>query len=201
MMGEAAIEWEGPLGLEDELAQLRRGDPEALGALLARYQNRVFRYLLRLVRETATAEDLFQQTWLRVAEKIGRYDPRRSFEAWLFSIAHHLAIDHFRRHRPESLDEPLESGATVAEKLPAATPGALETLLSRERSSRLARALDHLPAIYREVLTLRFEEEMKIEDIAAVLDASLSTVKTRLRRGLEALRKLLEATAPERDWR
>ena len=122
-MGEAAIEWEGPLGLEDELAQLRRGDPEALGALLARYQNRLFRYLLRLVRETATAEDLFQQTWLRVAEKIGRYDPRRSFEAWLFSIAHHLAIDHFRRHRPESLDEPLESGATVAEKLPAATPG------------------------------------------------------------------------------
>jgi len=199
-MADAAIEWEGPLGLEDELAQLRRGDLNALAALLARYQNRLYRYLLRLVRETSTAEDLFQQTWLRVAQKIRSYDSRRNFDAWLFSVARNLAIDHLRRHRPESLDEPLAFGETRAERTPAAGPDAFELLLARERTSLLMSALEKLPAIYREVLTLRFEEEMKIEEVAAVLDAPLSTVKTRLRRALEALRREFETAAPARDW-
>src|ERR1035437_9331750 len=105
MIGSAAIYWEGRVGLESEIAQLRRGDLDALSALLARYQNRLYRYLLRLVREPATAEDLFQQTWLRVAERIRQYDAKRNFEAWLFSVARNLAIDYLRRIKPESLDE------------------------------------------------------------------------------------------------
>ena len=103
---------------ESDVAQLRRGDLEALSTLLTRYQNRLYRYLLRMVRQPAEAEDLFQQTWLRVAEKIQQYDPRRTFEAWLFTLARNLAIDHLRRVRPQSLDEPIgdaaqgETGAT-----------------------------------------------------------------------------------------
>src|SRR6202021_3232633 len=93
--------------LDTEIAQLRRGDLDALSTLLTRYQNRLYRYLLRMVRQPAEAEDLFQQTWLRVAEKIQQYDPRRSFEAWLFTLARNLAIDHLRRVRPESLAEPI----------------------------------------------------------------------------------------------
>jgi len=95
------------VGLESDVAQLRRGDLDALTALVTRYQNRLYRYLLRLVRQPADAEDLFQQTWVRVAERIGKYDPQRNFDAWLFSVARNLAIDHLRRVRPESLDEPL----------------------------------------------------------------------------------------------
>jgi RNA polymerase sigma factor (sigma-70 family) len=64
--------------------------------MISRYQHRLYRYLLRLVREPAAADDLFQQTWLRVMEKIGRYDARRNFESWLFSVAHNLAIDAWR---------------------------------------------------------------------------------------------------------
>ena len=201
MMGQATFEREEWLGLDAEVTQLRRGDPQALGTLLARYQNRLYRYLLRLVRDPALAEDLFQQTWLRVAANIRRYDPRRSFEAWLFSVARHLAIDQLRRRRPESLDEPLASGDTPGELLPAAGPGALDRLLAQERAALLARALDDLPAYYREVLSLRFEEEMKLEEIAEVLDAPLSTVKTRLRRALERLRQRLAARYPGEDWR
>jgi len=117
--------WEGPLGLDAEVAQLRRGDLDALAALLARYQNRLYRYLLRLVREPATAEDLFQQTWLRVAERIRHYDSRRSFEAWLFAVARNLAIDHLRRVAPQSLDEENESGEAAVTRLAAAVPPAL----------------------------------------------------------------------------
>jgi len=184
------------MGLDADVARLRRGDPEALPVLLERYQNRLYRYLLRFVRDPATAEDLFQQTWLRVVEKIRRYDPRRSFEAWLFTVARHLAIDHLRRYHPESLDEPLPSGESREQQLAAPGPSALDFVLARERAGRLAEALAELPAIYRDVLTLRFEEEMKLEEIAEVQQAPLSTVKTRLRRAMDSLRRNLETQFP-----
>jgi RNA polymerase sigma-70 factor (ECF subfamily) len=194
MMDQAtAMPWGAPVSLESDVSRLRRGDPEALTALLERYQHLLYRYLLRLVREPATAEDLFQQTWLRVAGKIRRYDPRRSFEAWLFSVARNLAIDHLRRYRPESLDEALPSGQPKGEQIAAAGPSAMDLVLARERASGMVQALAELPAIYREVLALRFEEEMKLEEIAGVLDVPLATVKTRLGRALENLRRRMEA--------
>jgi RNA polymerase sigma-70 factor (ECF subfamily) len=188
MIFGAVMEWERPMAVEDEAVKLRRRDPETLVALVGRYQHRLYRYLLRLVHDSAAAEDLFQQTWLRVVQNIRRYDPRRSFEAWLFSVAHNLAIDHLRRRQPESLDEPAASREEVA----AADPDALERLLARERAGLLEAAVAELPAVYREALTLRFEEDMKLEEMAEVIHAPLSTVKSRLRRALEGLRWKLE---------
>ena len=129
----------------------------------------------------------------RSAEKIRSYNPQRSFEAWLFSVARNLTIDYLRRYKPESLDEPMATGETRADRLASAGPSALETVIVRERSSQLAEELAELPVIYREVLTLRFEEEMKLEEIAEVLGTPLSTVKTRLRRSLEQMRQRLGA--------
>jgi RNA polymerase sigma-70 factor (ECF subfamily) len=188
MIFGAVMEWERPMAVEDEAVKLRRRDPETLVALVGRYQHRLYRYLLRLVHDSAAAEDLFQQTWLRVVQNIRRYDPRRSFEAWLFSVAHNLAMDHLRRRQPESLDEPAASREEVA----AADPDALERLLARERAGLLEAAVAELPAVYREALTLRFEEDMKLEEMAEVIHAPLSTVKSRLRRALEGLRCKLE---------
>jgi RNA polymerase sigma-70 factor (ECF subfamily) len=203
MISAAAMLPEGSVGVEAEVAQLRRGDLDALSALLARYQNRLYRYLLRLVREPATAEDLFQQTWLRVAEKIHKYDARWTFDAWLFTVARNLAFDHFRRAVPESLDEPAPgnpSGSPRIAELTSAEPPAIEAILARERTQRLTAAMGSMPVIYREVLTLRFEEELKLEEIAGVLDLPLSTVKTRLRRGLDSLRQILRARYPGENW-
>jgi len=192
--------WEGGLvGLESEVAQLRRGDLDALSALIARYQNRLYRYLLRMVRQTPDAEDLFQQTWVRVAERIRQYDPQRNFDGWLFSVARNLAIDHLRRVRPDSLDEPISSdieGETKASRLVSKERPAVEGILERERAGQLEAAMDELPVSYREVLTLRFEEEMKLEEIAQVLEIPLSTVKTRLRRSLERMRHMIETRYP-----
>src|SRR5579864_2932097 len=106
----AEAKWGAVVSFETELTRLRNGDVEAAAVLMERYQHRLYRYLLRLVREPGTAEDLFQQTWLRVMERIGSYNPQHSFEGWLFSLSHNLAIDYLRRYRPESLDEPLPSG-------------------------------------------------------------------------------------------
>src|ERR1700678_4640424 len=137
--GSAATYWEGRVALESEIAQRRGGDFDALSTLLTRYQNRLYRYLLRMVRQPAEAEDLFQQTWLRVAEKIQQYDPRRSFEAWLFTLARNLAIDHLRRVRPESLDEPIgdsAAGETAATRLPSPDRPPLQGNLAREPARR-----------------------------------------------------------------
>jgi len=166
------------------LESLRRGDLDAAGTLIERYQYRLFRYLLRLVRDPAVADDLFQQTWVLVMEKIGRFDPKRDFEPWLFSVARNAAIDHLRRTQPASLEEDVFPPQ-------AAAPDAYAQLLESERAEVLARCLETLPVIYRDVLSLRFEEEMKLEQIAEVLRIPLPTVKTRLARGLESLRRKL----------
>jgi RNA polymerase sigma-70 factor (ECF subfamily) len=139
-------------------------------------------------REEASAEDLFQQTWLRVIENIGRYDPRRNFEAWLFTVARNVAIDHLRRRRPGSLDESAGENPSLGESLPAVTPGALDQILCSERAELVQRALESQLPLYREILSLRFEEEMKLEEIAEVLSIPLGTVKSRLARALEQLR-------------
>lgn len=196
MIWQAVARWEEPMAVDSEAVRLRRGDPEVLVSLLERYQHRLYRFLLRMVHDPATAEDLFQQTWLRVAENARKYDASRPLEPWLFSIARNAAIDHLRRVRPESLDEPLPSGDTRAEMIPGAQPGAVEVMMGQQRSSRIADALGELTPIYCEVVTLRFEEEMKLEEIAEVLEIPLSTVKTRLRRALDALRGKLEYRLP-----
>ncbi len=176
---------------ERDVLRLRGGNVEAIAGLIERYQHRLYRYLLRMVSQPSTAEDLFQQTWLRVMERIRHYDPQRSFEGWLFAVAHNLAIDYLRRRRPESLDGPVFSGNAESVQARSADPGTLDRILSRERADWIVEAVADLPASFREVITLRFEEEMKIEEIAAVLKLPTGTVKTRLHRALKALRQSL----------
>jgi RNA polymerase sigma-70 factor, ECF subfamily len=201
MISEFASSMEVAVGLDADVARLRRGDLDALAMLVQRYQHRLYRYLLRLVRQPAEAEDLFQQTWLRVASQIRRFDPQRNFDAWLFTVARNLAIDHLRRLRPESLDEHEagESGRTPA-ALRASDAPPVDVMIAREHSRFVASAMENLPTLYREVLALRFEEEMKLEEIAEVLGAPLSTIKSRLRRGLENLRETLDARFPSTEW-
>lgn len=178
--------------VDDEAARLRRGDPDALAAAISRYQHRLYRYLLRFSGDPSTAEDLFQQTWLRVMENLRRYDARRSFDAWLFSVAHNLAIDHLRKSRPDSLDDVLPSGRLRGDEVAGPQPDALEQVLEWERAAAVAAALLELPAIHREVLTLRFEEDLKLEEMAEIAQIPLSTVKSRLHRALEGLRNRLD---------
>ena len=177
---------------DDAVARLRGGDRGALAAILALYQFRLYRFLLRMVREPATAEDLFQQTWVRVMEKIASYDARHRFDGWLFAVARNLAIDHLRRKPGFSLDTAEDDGEAPVDRLQGPGADPLEKVLEMERGAMVAAAMEELPAIHREVLTLRFEEDMKLEEIAQVAGIPLSTVKSRLHRALESLRVRVE---------
>lgn len=203
MVGTTALSLEGLVAVDADVVRLRRGDLDALSGLITRYQNRLYRYLLRMVRQPAEAEDLFQQTWLRVVEKIRSFDASRNFDAWLFTLARNLALDHLRRIRPQSLDEPLaDSGdsASLVDRIPHQDHTPFDHALAAERRTEISEAMAALPITYREVLTLRFEEGMKIEEIAQVTAVPLSTAKSRLRRSLEQLRYALEARYPGGTW-
>jgi RNA polymerase sigma-70 factor (ECF subfamily) len=184
MIYQAAIDESFPVAEPTQVARLRSGDPAALAEAVGLYQQRLYRYLLRLVRDRASADDLFQQTWLHVVRQLHRYDSARSFDTWLFAIAHNAAIDLLRRRPGESLED-------YEFALPSGAPDALGRVLAGERTAILAAAMAALPTLYREVLTLRFEEGMKLEEIAEVTRAPLSTVKSRVRRGLEAMQQKL----------
>ena len=182
-----------------ELARgLRRRDPELLDRLVEQYHYRLFRYLTYLTGRREAAEDLFQETWMRVIERGHQYNPKWQFEAWLFSIARHLVIDAARKKSPltgaADLDETADARfARHSAEISAETPASpIEILMNREESARLAEVLGRLPAAHREVLLLRFQEDMGLEQIAQITSAPLSTVKSRLYRGLEALRERLE---------
>ena len=166
---------------------LRRRDPDLLDSLIEQYQHRLLRYLISLVHERQTAEDIFQETWIRVLEQGHRYDPRHNFVTWLLTIARNLAIDNMRRKRPDALEdlpptaEPEMSG-----------PGAFDIAVQHEQAKRLDTALDRIPDEQRETIVLRFQEGMSLDEIAAVTKSPLSTVKSRLYRGLEAMAGLVK---------
>jgi RNA polymerase sigma-70 factor, ECF subfamily len=191
MVFEAALSKDLPLAEPDEAVLLRRRDPATLAIVVARYQHRLYRYLYRLVREPATAEDLYQQTWLNAVRRIATYDARSKFDTWLFAIAHNAAIDFLRRTTPESLDETASA--------PAGSADAFTLAIAAERAAILDAAMAGLPPVYREALTLRFEEGMKLEEIAEVTGVPLSTAKSRVQRALEFLRQRISGKWRKED--
>jgi RNA polymerase sigma-70 factor (ECF subfamily) len=178
----------------DDAARLRRGDTSGLVGLMDRHQARLLRYLLRLLGNEAVAEDVFQQTWVRVAERIGRYDAARPFAPWLLAVARNLALDQLRARQAEGLDEADEPAA-------AADSDPLARAVAGQRAQRLSDALASLGPLDREVLCLRFEEELALGDLAQALGVPLPTAKARLYRALGRLRAALVTTAPVEEWR
>jgi RNA polymerase sigma-70 factor (ECF subfamily) len=177
-------------------AGLRRRDPDLLDRLIEQYQYRLFRYLLYITSSKERAEDFFQETWIRVLERGHQYDGKSKFEAWLFAIARHLVIDWQRQKKMQSLDELTDPEQDHPKEFASdREPSPLRQVLSNEEAAGVQFSLTRIPAIYREVLVLRFQEELQIEEMAGVLGIPVSTVKSRLYRGLEALRGAIKAGA------
>ncbi len=186
--------------MRDEAKSIARGlqkrDPDLLDRLIEKYQYRLFRYLVYVTGNKERAEDFFQETWIRVLERGHQYDGKSKFEAWLFAIARHLVIDWQRTKKTQSLDALTDPQQEQPLQLANENePSLLHQVLSREREADLHTSLEKIPAIYREVLVLRFQEELQIEEMAGVLSIPVSTVKSRLYRGLDALRGALEGGA------
>ena len=172
---------------------LKRNDPELMDRLIELYQHRLLRYLLFLTGKREVAEDLFQETWMRVLLRGAQYNGKARFDTWLFTIARNLVIDLSRKRQMASLDEMSETGEDERPfEVAIDGPSPLEQFASREDRAEVAAVLLKLEPNYREVLVLRFHEEMSLQEIASVTRAPLSTVKSRLYRGLAALKPEVE---------
>lgn len=172
-------------------AGLRRHDPELIEQLIDLYQHRLFRYLLFLTGSRELSQDLFQETWLRVLERGSQYSGRARFDTWMFAIARNLMLDQTRKRTAISLDEATDPERERPLEIAGDTPSPFDHFHSREQAVQVGRALLTLHPLYREVLVLRFHEEMSLEEIAQISNAPLSTVKSRLYRGMAALKPLL----------
>lgn len=175
---------------------LRQRDPEVLDRLIEQYQYRLFRYLLYITGDPDRAEDFFQETWIRVLERGHQYDGNFKFEAWLFTIARNLVIDWQRQKKMLSLDAMLESDeGKPFEPADAKAESPLRILLQKEEHAQMGASLEQLSPSYREVLLLRFQEELQLDEIARIQATPISTVKSRLYRGLEELKRLMAGGA------
>lgn len=172
---------------------LKRQDPALLDQLIEQYQHRLLRYLLFLTGKRETAEDLFQETWMRVLLRGAQYNGKARFDTWLFTIARNLVIDLSRKRTLSSLDEMREGAEDDRPfEIPLDGPSPLDEFQTRENRAEVSELLITLEPHSREVLMLRFFEELSLEEIAGITRAPLSTVKSRLYRGLASLRPQLE---------
>ena len=178
-------------------AGLKRRDAGLLDELIVRYQHRM-RYLLYLTGNREQAEDLFQEVWMRVLVRGAQFNGKARFDTWLFTIARNLVIDQKRKKTMASLDELFEGGSDddrpMSFEVAGDEPTPFDRFANMEDRERLAAGMLGLDPIYREVLVLRFYEELSLEEIAKVTRAPLSTVKSRLYRGLVAIKPQLAAT-------
>jgi RNA polymerase sigma-70 factor, ECF subfamily len=183
-------------GMESEASVIARGlrrrDPDLLDRLIEQYQHRLLRYLLYLSGNRDLAEDLFQETWVRVMERGHQYDGRHEFSTWLYAVARNLTIDYLRKMSPVSLNGLMEDEEHAPLEPVDNQPSAWEVVAQHEQAERIRAALVSIPAEYREAVVLRFQEGMALEEIARVTTAPLGTVKSRLYRGLNMLMSRLK---------
>jgi len=181
---------------ETETAKIARGlrerDSELLADLVERYQHRLVRYLLYLTGRREYAEDLAQETWVRVLQRGSQYNGRQRFDPWLFAIARNLAIDYLRKKRKVVQTASLPDDRDAMLQLSSSGPSPFEAAARSEDAMSLAGRLQILSPLYREALLLRFQEDLSIVEIAQVLGAPVTTVTSRIYRGLAALRSAFE---------
>ena len=196
---------------EKLVADYLKGDEKSLESLIERYLKPIYGFAYKYVRNAKDAEDITQETFVKAWRHLKGFDPSRcrfatlrgkpnkSFRIWLFQIAKNSAIDFIRKSRSAEggkkvlpfSDFDTENGNIISDTIVDQSPLPQEILENKEIGQILASTTEKLPAKYREVLSLRYNEQLKFKEIAEFLGESLNTVKSRHRRGLALLKKLL----------
>ncbi|MDQ3674406.1 MAG: sigma-70 family RNA polymerase sigma factor [Gemmatimonadota bacterium] len=177
----------------------QQGREDAYRELISRYERPVFSLVFRMVRDRETAEDLAQETFIKVLNNIDRYRPEFKFSSWLFKIANNITIDHLRRRQLDTISMEGAPDAVTAESARATSiavassaPSALEQLESRELGGAIEKAIAKLRPEYRACIILRHVEDYSYDEIAEIVKLPLGTVKTYIHRARQELREALE---------
>jgi RNA polymerase sigma-70 factor (ECF subfamily) len=169
------------------------GDAGAFDALYAKHKGPVFRYVLRSVKARSEAEELFQDVWMKVIEAAARYTPQAKFTTWLYTIAHHRLVDHWRAKGLTLVsldgDEDEESAVPEPKAAPSSEPHRIAE--AREVLDRLSAALAALPLAQREAFLLHHEGDLTAAEIAAATGTNEEAAKSRLRYAMNKLKEAL----------
>ena len=183
----------------DVVALAQQGRETAFRELIRRYERPVFSLIYRMVRDRELAEDLAQDTFIKVLNHIDRYRPEFKLSSWLFKIANNVAIDHLRRRQLDTISMDGSPHAQTADAVEATSfdvvvdqESALDELEAREMGTAIEQAIASLRPEYRSCIMLRHVEGRSYEEIAATLDLPLGTVKTYIHRARHELRRALE---------
>jgi len=180
---------------EELLAEFQQGDAGAFERLLRRHRSPLYTFFVRMLGDRARAEDLAQETFLRIVKGSAAWEHRARFQTWLYTIARNLCVDAARRERfrrAESLDaQDGEEGAPLVEAVASSGAGPDREAESARLRPVLQRALLALPAEQREVFMLREQAGLPFKEIADLVGANENTVKSRMRYALSGLRKAL----------
>ena len=179
----------------------REGHERAYRELVRRYQRPIFSLIYRMVRDRERAEDLSQETFVKVLNALDSYRPEYKFSSWIFKIANNAAIDQLRRKELDTLSLDGAPDAVTSERregtalqLADTAESPLEELAARELGADIERAIAQLRPEYRSCILLRHVEGYAYDEIAGMLDLPLGTVKTYIHRARSELRMLLEPT-------
>ncbi|MCZ6508196.1 MAG: sigma-70 family RNA polymerase sigma factor [Acidobacteria bacterium] len=185
---------ENPTPTDAELvAGTLSGREDYFGDLVNRYKGPLVNYLFRMVRQPDEAHDLAQEVFIKIYRALDRYDPQYKFSTWLFRIAQNAAIDRIRKRRIQvvSMDRPNDDGGDGVWEFPSDEPDPYRDSRNRERGDAIQQAIDALPWEYRELIVMRHYGELSYEEIARAKDMPLGTVKNKLFRGRQMLKKSL----------
>lgn len=180
---------------------LEDDDQHAFRILVERHQERVFGYLMGMVRNREIADDLFQETFLRVIAAMrrerGSYERQGRWLAWVMRIARNTALDHLRRRKKWRDVDSAEGEESYWDQLPDDVPVADERLNTSQQVARLEACIARLPQEQREVVMLRHDAELTFREIAEMTGVSINTALGRMRYALINLRKLMDVTAEQ----
>lgn len=182
------------------MAAYQKGDMAAFAELVARHEKRLWNFVRRFVADSATAEDLLQEVFLRVVRSAAEWQPSAKFSTWLYTVARNLCTDNARRgafRKADSLDQTPgasrdESGPHRIDKVVSPEGNAERAAMNREIANRVDKAVAALPVEQREVFLMREAMDMSFAEIATATKTSEPTVKSRMRYALERLRGALE---------
>ncbi|WP_217560896.1 RNA polymerase sigma factor SigW [Paenibacillus sp. GbtcB18] len=185
--------------VETRLAKLaRNGDRGAFEELVNLYKDKIFHLAYRMLGNKQEAEDAVQDTFLRVYNNLDRYDENQKFSTWIFRIGTNLCIDRLRKRKPTySLDAemPDSEGNDFYAMLASKDELPEDQIVLSETQQVIRRAIQTLPEKYKSVVILRYLHDMSLQEIGDVLGMPVTTVKTRVHRGREYLRKKLDMDA------
>lgn len=183
--------------LSDELLldRFREGEARAFEELMRRHRTPIFHFILRSVKNPATADEILQDAWLRMIQGAREFQRASRFTTWAYTVARNLCIDHARKavhRRHPSLDQPREEeGATLGDSVAGHEPASDRQAIGHQLQRTLAAAIDSLPNDQREVFVMREYSNLSFKEIADVVGAPENTVKSRMRYALERLQSSL----------